>query len=116
MATSNILNTTTNQEMDIDMQNTKATKDERKRARISTDPEASPQNNQDSSNTEVRDLTVTDNFPRFLVMETVDTDKTFNDVSCFVIEKAMKGVCDLKSMKKLRSGALLLETCRPAQS
>ena len=65
---------------------------------------------------EMTDLCASDAWPRFLVMESVDEEKTLARLSPFVIGKAMKGICDVVDVKKLRSGALLIEVSRPAQA
>jgi hypothetical protein len=76
--------------------------------------ESSPANDQI---TNIRDLCATDAWPRFLVMESlINEEKTLASLSPFVIEKAMKGICDVVNCKKLRSGALLIEVLRPAQA
>jgi hypothetical protein len=58
------------------------------------------------------------NFPRFLVMETAGaSDKTIASLSPFIIERAMKGISEsIEKVKKLRSGALLIEVTREAQA
>jgi hypothetical protein len=63
-----------------------------------------------------RDLCATDAWPRFLVMESVNQDQPLSKVSPFVIEKAMKGICNAVNVKKLRSGVLLIEVSRPEQA
>jgi hypothetical protein len=68
------------------------------------------------TNNDIRDMSVTDAWPRFLVMESLPNEKQINTLSPFVIEKAMKGICDAVDVKKLRSGALLIEVSRPAQA
>jgi len=75
--------------------------------------------NENSDNIEqinIQDLCATDSWPRFLVMESVDTNNPLSKLSPFVIEKAMKGLCEVVDVKKLRSGALLIEVSRAAQA
>lgn len=64
----------------------------------------------------IRDLGATDAWPRFLVMESTSQENSLSRLSPFVIEKAMKGICDAVNVKKLRSGSLLIEVSRPAQA
>lgn len=60
---------------------------------------------------------ITVNWPRFLVIESLDTSKPIASLSPFVIEKAMKGIVgEPKSIKKLRSGVILVELSRSGQS
>jgi len=70
----------------------------------------------DDHTTNTQDLPVTDNWPRFLVMESQNSDQLLSKLSPFIVEKAMKGISDVVNVKKLRSGALLIEVSRPAQA
>ena len=49
-------------------------------------------------------------------MEATDQEKPISMLSPFVIQKAMKGICDVVNVTKLRSDALLVEVSRPAQA
>src|SRR3989441_12729596 len=80
---------------------------------LTSSNESSPSNEQ---TTNIRDLCATDAWPRFLVMESTTLENSLSRLSPFVIEKAMKGICDVVDVKKLRSGALLIEVSRPAQA
>ena len=52
----------------------------------------------------------TDGFPRFLVIESVNTEKPLSTLSPFVIEKVLMSIAGPpKSVKKLRTGGLLVE-------
>lgn len=64
----------------------------------------------------IRDMCATDGWPRFLVMESTSNEKSLSKLSPFVIEKAMKGLCDVVHLKKLSNGGLLIEVSRPAQA
>src|SRR6266516_2030253 len=75
--------------------------------------ESSPSND---NTTYIRDLCATDASPRFLMMESTNQDTPLSKLSPFVIEKSMKGLCDVVDIKKLRSGVLLIEVSRPAQA
>ena len=55
-------------------------------------------------------------WPKFLIMESIDNGCTLNTLSPFIIEKAMKGIADVKDVKRLRSGALLIETKQESQA
>ena len=70
---------------------------------LASSNESSPS---DDHATNTQDLSVTDNWPRFLVMESINSEQPLSKVSPFVVEKAMKGICDVVNVKKLRSGAL----------
>ena len=74
----------------------------------------SPTNNELTNN--MRDLCATDAWPRFLVMESINQDIPLSRLSPFIIEKAMKGICDVVNAKKLRNGALLIEVSRCASN
>ena len=51
-----------------------------------------------------------DNWPRFLIVESCQANKTMQNVSPFVINKAIEGVAGtVKSVKKTRAGTLLIE-------
>src|SRR3989442_15499525 len=80
---------------------------------LTSSNESSPSNEQ---TTNIRDLCATDAWPRFLVMESTTLENSLSRLSPFVIEKAMKGICDVVDCKKLRGGALLIEVSRPAQA
>src|SRR6267154_3187635 len=86
---------------------------------LTSSNESSPSNEQttklNEETTNIRDLCATDAWPRFLVMESLE-EKSLSRLSPFIIEKAMKGICDVVDAKKLRSGALLIEVSRPAQA
>ena len=57
------------------------------------------------------------NWPRFLVVEPTDVGRPLSSLSPFIIEKAMKGLAgEVKSVKKLRSGVLLVEVTRAGQA
>jgi hypothetical protein len=81
--------------------------------RLMSSNEGSPTS---ENNNNIRDLCATDAWPRFLVMESLNNDNQLNRLSPFVIEKGMKCICDVVDVKKLRSGALLIEVSRPAQA
>ena len=49
-------------------------------------------------------------------MESQNSDQLLSKLSPFIVEKAMKGISDVVNVKKLRSGALLIEVSRPAQA
>src|SRR3989442_15571615 len=49
-------------------------------------------------------------------MESTTLDKSLSTLSQVVIEKEMKGICDVVNAKKRRSGALLIEVSRPGQA
>jgi hypothetical protein len=54
---------------------------------------------------------------RFLVIESQDNTRQLSSLSPFIVEKALKGMIgSCKTVKQLRSGSLLVETSRPAQS
>ena len=56
-------------------------------------------------------------WPRFLVIESKNAEKPVTSLSPFVIEKTLKGcVGTVKTVRKLRSGVLLVEVNREAQS
>jgi hypothetical protein len=56
-------------------------------------------------------------WPRFLVIESTATSRPLSSLSPFVIEKTMKGIAgEVKSVKKLRSGLILVEVTRPGQA
>src|SRR3989441_6888699 len=96
----------------MDSQTNKQLKTPGKRLLTSSN-ESSPSNEQ---TTNIRDLCATDAWPRFLVMESTTLENSLSRLSPFVIEKAMKGICDVVDCKKLRGGALLIEVSRPAQA
>ena len=53
-------------------------------------------------------------FPRFLLIEPTNPDQTLGKLSTFVIEKVLVSIARLpKSVKKLVSGALLVEVEKP---
>ena len=57
------------------------------------------------------------NFPRFILIEAVDSSKPITKISPFVIEKQMKSILGTpKSVKSLRNGSLLVEITSKAQS
>jgi hypothetical protein len=57
------------------------------------------------------------NWSRFIVIESLDSEKNLSTLSPFVIEKTIQGlVGTVKGARKLRSGALLIETLREAQT
>lgn len=72
---------------------------------------------QSSSNREPAPKTVeTSSWPRFLVMESTDNIKSLSSLSPFIVEKAMKGISgEIKSVKKLSTGTLLIEATRELQ-
>ena len=58
-----------------------------------------------------------EHWPRFLVIESAEEGRTLSCLSPFAIEKAMKGLAgEVKSVKKLRSGLILVEVLRAAQA
>lgn len=59
----------------------------------------------------------TNNWPRFLMIQSSDKDRTVGSLSPFAVDKTLKGHCGtVKAVKKLRSGVLLVETCSQKQS
>src|SRR5579872_6941782 len=78
--------------------------------------EGSPDNN--SNNINNADPTgVSQTWPRFIVMEASDPAKSLSSLSPFVIEKSMKGITgEVVSIKKLRSGLLIVEVSREGQA
>ena len=71
----------------------------------------------DSDTNSVNDGRNTDSWPRFLVIESIDSDRPLSKLSPFVIEKAMKGISgEVVSIKKLRSGSLIVEVLRAGQA
>ena len=58
--------------------------------------------------TSISDISATDGWPRFLVMESLSQERPLSRLSPFVVEKAMKGLCDAVSVKKLGNGDLLI--------
>ena len=53
-------------------------------------------------------------FPRFLIIESIEEDKQIAKLSPFVIEKQIESIAGIpKSVKKLKSGNLLIEIDRP---
>ena len=58
-----------------------------------------------------------ENWPRFLVVKSLDENRTFAKVSPFVISKALKGLAgEPKDVRKLASGELLVECAKKAHS
>ena len=56
-------------------------------------------------------------WPRFLVIESKNAERPVTSLSPFVIEKTLKGcVGTVNTVRKLRSGVLLVEVNREAQS
>ena len=56
-------------------------------------------------------------WPRFLIIKSIDPSKPVGKLSPFVIAKALKGLAgELADIKKMRSGDLLVECTRRAQS
>lgn len=59
----------------------------------------------------------TANVPRYLMVESDENNKALAKLNPFVVEKAMKGIAgEVKDLKRLRSGALLVEVVRTAQA
>jgi hypothetical protein len=57
-----------------------------------------------------------ESFPRFMVIQSKDKDKQLATLSPFIVEKTILGLVGKpKSVKKLRSGDLLVECERKAQ-
>ena len=57
------------------------------------------------------------NFPAFLVMEAANNDESFKKLSPFAIEKGLQGcIGTALSVKKLRSGCLIVQVAKESQS
>src|SRR5579863_3709162 len=60
---------------------------------------------------------VADVWPRFLVIEPLDSSRPLSAISPFIVEKALRGLVGaVKSAKKLRSGVILVEVARRLQA
>ena len=56
-------------------------------------------------------------FHKFIVIESADDEKSFNKLSPFAIEKGIKGcIGEVASVKRQRSGALVVEVLRETQA
>ena len=70
----------------------------------------------DSESTESAAI-VSSSWPRFLIVKSLDPSKPVGKLSPFAIAKGLKGLAgDLADIKKMRSGDLLVECTRRAQS
>src|SRR5277367_3633857 len=81
--------------------------------RTHEETESSPEKNETDNNN--RTIT-SSNWPRYLITESTDLSNSLSNLSPFVVEKAMKGIGEAKSVKKLRSGVLLIEATKEAQA
>ena len=74
----------------------------------------------DSDNDEIDTSTIfrtQENFIKFLIMESKNTEKPITSPSPFVIEKQMEALIGTpKSVKKMRNQTLLIETTRKIQT
>ena len=74
----------------------------------------------ETSSSEEQMNTVTEYWPRFITLEAVLSDtqtKPLTKISPFIIQKGLQGIIGTpKSVKKLKSGALLVEVLKKQQS
>ena len=62
-------------------------------------------------------FTSQENFAKYLIIESLNKEKTITTLSPFVIEKQIEAaIGTAKSVKKLKNGTLLIETTRKTQS
>jgi hypothetical protein len=93
-----------------------------KRPHLESSPAGSPSNDSENHHEHNEDITshhahTASVWPRFLVIESADPAKPVSSLSPFVIDKALKGIVgETKTVKKLRSGVILVELLRAAQS
>ena len=61
--------------------------------------------------------TNSDNFPKFIVLSSIDIEKPLTKISPFAINKTIQSVAgEVKKVSKMKNGNLLVECCRPKQS
>ena len=61
--------------------------------------------------------TNSDNFPKFIVLSSIDIEKPLTKISPFVINKTIQSVAgEVKKVSKMKNGNLLVECCRSKQS
>lgn len=94
-------------------------KNKNKRSKPSSDSESEEQTNQShlqsSPSVSIPSSSPSVTIPRFLVITSLEKDKPISSLSPFVICKTLKGIAgEPKSVKKLRSGDLLVECDKEA--
>jgi len=88
-----------------------------KRKKDENSPEFDSDEERSSNEDDAGTQEQTNLWSRFLVMESADETRQLSSLTPFIVEKAMKGIAGtVKNCKQLRSGSILIETARPAQS
>ena len=90
-----------------------------KRSAGDRSPDPDDQQNTASLNNanSIKEILPNSNWSRYIVIESTEPDKPISSLSPFVIEKAVQGIAGaVQGVRKLRSGALLIETLREAQA
>ena len=82
-----------------------------------SEPQQSTSNPTDLNCTAANKASPNGTFHKFIVVESADIEKSFNKLSPFAIEKGIKGCLgEVASVKRQRSGALVVEVLREAQA